>query len=182
MTRYADWKISSAEAGAFYYNHGRGDASDARRDPVGLTYVEGVVTGPSGVSRTVRFMVDSGAKYSLLPLADWRAIGLTPRRRMTFALADGTMIDRDVSECHIALPQGEGHTPVILGEAGDDALLGVVILALRRCSAGTTGYGAEEIRARSSISRITGEDSSPPRRPRSWVRARRSAMTVDAAR
>ncbi len=95
---------------------------------MGLTYVEGVVTGPSGVSRAVRFMVDSGAKYSLLPLVDWRALGLAPKRRMTFALADGILIDRDVSECHIALPQGEGHTPVILGEAGDEALLGVVTL------------------------------------------------------
>ena len=97
---------------------------------MGLTYVEGVVTGPSGVSRAVRFMVDSGAKYSLLPLTDWRAIGLAPKRRMTFALADGTLIDRDVSECHIALPLGEGHTPVILGEAGDEALLGVVTLEI----------------------------------------------------
>jgi predicted aspartyl protease len=95
---------------------------------VGLTYVDGVVTGLAGVSRPVRFMVDSGAKYSLLPLADWRAIGLEPKRRMTFVLADGTMIDRDVSECHIALPQGDGHTPVILGEADDEALLGVVTL------------------------------------------------------
>ncbi len=97
---------------------------------MGLTYVEGVITGSSGVSRTVRFMVDSGAKYSLLPLADWRAIGLAPKRRLTFALADGTLIERDVSECHIALPQGEGHTPVILGEAGDEALLGVVTLEI----------------------------------------------------
>jgi len=48
---------------------------------VGLTYVEGVVTGPSGASRAVRFMVDSGAKYSLLPLADWRAIDLAPKKR-----------------------------------------------------------------------------------------------------
>jgi len=104
--------------------------SDARSDLVGLTYVEGVVTGLSGTSRTVRFMVDSGAKYSLLPPADWRALGLVPKRRMTFVLADGTQIDRDVSECHIALPQGEGHTPVILGEAGDEALLGAVTLEI----------------------------------------------------
>jgi len=97
---------------------------------VGLTYIEGVVTGPAGASRSVRFMVDSGAKYSLLPVADWRAIGLAPKRRMTFALADGTLIDRDVSECHISLPQGDGHTPVILGEAGDEALLGVVTLEI----------------------------------------------------
>ena len=95
---------------------------------MGMTYVDGVVTGPSGLSRTVRFMVDSGAKYSLLPLDVWRAIQLAPKRRMTFVLADGTLIERDVSECHITLPQGDGHTPVILGEADDEPLLGVVTL------------------------------------------------------
>ena len=97
---------------------------------MGLTHVEGIVSGPTGVSRSVRFLVDSGAKYSLLPLADWQAIGLTPRRRMTFVLADGTPIERDVSECYIQLAQGDGHTPVILGEAGDEALLGVVTLEI----------------------------------------------------
>ena len=96
---------------------------------MGLIYVEGRVRGPLG-DRDVRFLVDSGAKYSLLPDSDWRAIGLRPRRRLTFVLADGTAIERDVSECHIALPQGEGHTPVILGEAGDEALLGVVTLEI----------------------------------------------------
>ena len=47
---------------------------------------------------------------------------------MTFTLADGTPAQRRVSECHISLPQGEGHTPVVLGEPGDEALLGVVTL------------------------------------------------------
>ena len=42
----------------------------------------------------------------------------------------GTAIERDVSECHIAIAQGEGHTPVILGEHGDEALLGVVTLEI----------------------------------------------------
>jgi predicted aspartyl protease len=97
---------------------------------MGLTYVEGLVTGPTGRARTVNFLVDSGAKYSLLPPEDWRAIELTPRRRLTFVLADGTHIERDVSECYIRLAQGEGHTPVILGEAGDEALLGVVTLEI----------------------------------------------------
>lgn len=82
-------------------------------------------------------MVDSGAKYSLLPDADWRAIGLTPKRTLAFVLADGTEIERHVSECHVTLFAGEGaipvvlgesHTPVILGERGDLALLGVVTL------------------------------------------------------
>jgi predicted aspartyl protease len=84
---------------------------------MGLTFVEGVVSGPAGESRVVRFLVDSGAKFSLLPPDDWRAIGLTPRRRLTVVLADGTEIERDVSECYVRLAQGEGHTPTpeILG-------------------------------------------------------------------
>ena len=95
---------------------------------MGITYIEGVVRGPTGTDATVRFLVDSGATYSLLPKAAWEGIGLVPRRRVAFALADGTAIERDVSECYVILPQGEGHTPVILGEPGDEALLGVVTL------------------------------------------------------
>jgi predicted aspartyl protease len=49
---------------------------------------------------------------------------------MTFRLADGTPVERQISECHISLPQGEGHTPVILGESGDEALLGVFTLEI----------------------------------------------------
>jgi clan AA aspartic protease len=95
---------------------------------MGLTFIEGTVTGKKGKTSTVKFLVDSGAIYSLLPEKDWKAIGLKPKRSMTFTLADGTEIKRDVSECHIALAQGDGHTPVILGEPGDDPLLGAVTL------------------------------------------------------
>jgi predicted aspartyl protease len=91
-------------------------------------YIEGTVTGPTGQHAIAKFLVDSGAKYTLLPAPAWKAIKLTPKRRVTFTLADGTHVERDVSECHIELPLGEGHTPVILGEPGDQALLGVVTL------------------------------------------------------
>jgi clan AA aspartic protease len=94
---------------------------------MGITYIEGTVTGPDG-RRTVEFLVDSGATYSLLPYDVWNAIGLRPKRSVTFALGDGSRLERGVSECHISLPMGEGHSPVILGERGDDALLGVVTL------------------------------------------------------
>jgi clan AA aspartic protease len=95
---------------------------------MGITYIEGEVTAPDGKRASVRFLVDSGASYSLLPNDVWKKIGLEPKRTVAFTLADGTQIQRSVSECHIALPQGEGHTPVILGEDGDEALLGVVTL------------------------------------------------------
>jgi len=97
---------------------------------MGITYIEGVVTGATGKQATVRFLVDSGATYTLLPHDVWQAIELTPKRTATFTLADGTTVERRISECHIALPQGEGHTPVILGEPGDEALLGTVTLEI----------------------------------------------------
>lgn len=97
---------------------------------MGLTFIEGTVTGKKGKKATVKFLVDSGAIYSLLPEKDWKAIGLKPKRTMTFTLVDGTEVKRGVSECHIALAQGDAHTPVILGEPGDEALLGVVTLEI----------------------------------------------------
>ncbi len=96
---------------------------------MGITFVDGKVEGPTG-KEDVRFLIDSGATYSLLPYRIWNSIGLKAKRSLEFTLADGTIIKRDVSECHIELPQGEGHTPVILGEGSDDALLGVVTLEI----------------------------------------------------
>jgi predicted aspartyl protease len=98
---------------------------------VGISYVEGTVRGPAGVEATVRFLIDSGATYSLLPEPLWRTIGLAPKREMDFVLADGTTVRRSVSECFLTLPQGEGHTPVVLGQPGDaEPLLGVVTLEI----------------------------------------------------
>lgn len=94
---------------------------------MGITYIEGTVSGPQG-SRTLEFLVDSGASYTLLPYDVWTTMGLAPKRTLAFSLADGTRIERQVSECHLTLSVGEGHTPVVLGEPGDDALLGVVTL------------------------------------------------------
>jgi len=97
---------------------------------MGLTFIEGKVRGPEGGERPVRFLVDSGATYTLLAEDDWKAIGLAPQREMGFTLADGSVIRRKVSECFIALADGAGHSPVILGESGDESLLGMVTLEI----------------------------------------------------
>lgn len=95
-----------------------------------MSYVQATVHGPRG-EQSVRFLIDSGAIYSLLPEPVWQAIGLAPKREMDFALADGTTIRRAVSECHIALQQGDAYTPVVLGQPGDaEPLLGVVTLEI----------------------------------------------------
>ena len=97
---------------------------------MGITYIEGKVRGPTGKEEQLRFLVDSGATYSLLPIEIWERIELSPKREHVFTLADGSSVTRKVSECYILLPQGEGYTPVILGEADDEALLGVVTLEI----------------------------------------------------
>jgi len=95
---------------------------------MGITYIEGQVKGPSGKQESVEFLIDSGAIYSLLPKMVWETIGLMPKRKQSFRLADGTTVERAISEAFVILPQGEAHSPVILGEEGDEALLGVVTL------------------------------------------------------
>jgi len=95
---------------------------------MGLIKIEGTVTGPTGKQAALEFLVDSGAMYTLLPRKVWRAIGLKPMDSIKCSLADGTTVERKVSECRITLPQGERSTPVLLGEKGDEALLGTVTL------------------------------------------------------
>ena len=97
---------------------------------MGVVYIEGTVTGPTDKKHMVRFLVDSGTTYTLLPEKVWKAIELTPKRKVVFTVADGTTVEREVSECHIELPEGEGYTPVILGQPGDEALLGIVTLEI----------------------------------------------------
>lgn len=97
---------------------------------LGQLHVEATVSapGPTGEGIPVKLLVDSGAQYTVLPDDIWRPLGLIPKRGMRFRLADGREIERAVSECHIVLPQGEGHTTVVLGQPGDLALLGVITL------------------------------------------------------
>lgn len=97
---------------------------------MGITYVDGIARGAEGQEQAVRFLVDSGARHTLLPKLVWQSLGLTPSRELTFVLADGATVERGVSECYLVLPQGQSHSPVILGEEDDAALLGVVTLEI----------------------------------------------------
>ena len=67
-----------------------------------MVYVDIEVSTEGGPGQPVRFLVDSGAAYSVLPRDVWHALGLQPTRSMDFVLADGTVIRRDVSHCFFA--------------------------------------------------------------------------------
>ena len=81
----------------------------------------------AGKEKEVRFLIDGGATYTLLPKV---AGNLKTKREHTFVLADVGEVKRKLSECYIILPQEEAHTPVILGEERDNALLDVVTLEI----------------------------------------------------
>ena len=93
-------------------------------------HVPATVSRPDGRGKaiTLSLIVDTGALYSVLPEAVWRALRLKPRDRAEFTLADGTVIARDVSDCRFALQGKTAPSPCVLGEPGDGAILGAVTL------------------------------------------------------
>jgi len=95
-----------------------------------LTHVPGKVSRSGRRRRPVpvRFLVDTGAVFTVLPETVWRAIGLKAERVAEFTLADGTAIRRDVSECRIQVEGRAATSPVVLGGPIDAPLLGAVTL------------------------------------------------------
>ena len=74
---------------------------------MGIAYVEGWVEGEQGKKESAKFLVDSGTTYTLLPKKVWRSIGLKPKRTMQFSLADGTTIERKISEAYLNRTKNE---------------------------------------------------------------------------
>ena len=84
-------------------------------------------TDPSRIFEGI-FLVDTGAQYSVLPRRAWEQLGLKSQRTQKFSLADGTVIERPVGSAFVEFQGIESATPVVLGEEGDSAILGVVTL------------------------------------------------------
>jgi clan AA aspartic protease len=90
-----------------------------------------VVTAKIGRGKSatdVDFLVDSGATYTVLPKSVWKGMKLKPLEKLKFALADSSVITRDISEVWLEYG-GRGRTvQVVLGENKDVALLGTLTL------------------------------------------------------
>ncbi len=97
---------------------------------MGMTYVRAKMNRPDrrGPSIEERFLVDTGAIYTVLPEKTWRTLKLKPQRTVEFTLADGTIITRGVSECRFTIENQSATSPVVLGQAEDSPLLGAVTL------------------------------------------------------
>src|SRR6185295_16589277 len=79
-------------------------------------------------SHELRFLVDSGAVYSVIPRDVLLSIGIVPDSTESFSLADMTSIEREVGEAAFTYRGLTRTSPVMFGEEGDSTLLGVVTL------------------------------------------------------
>ena len=97
---------------------------------MGLTHVTARVANAARPTRraTVKFLVDSGAVYSLVPAHILRRLGIRPHSSRTFLLADGAEITRPIGDAIFTIGGQQGASPVIFGEPDDAALLGSVSL------------------------------------------------------
>lgn len=95
-----------------------------------MTVVEVLVkkTHESKKSRTVQFLVDSGAVDSVVDSKVLRELGCKPHRLKNFFLADGTSIERQIGDAFFEYGGIGGAAPVIFGEKGDKNLLGATTL------------------------------------------------------
>jgi aspartyl protease family protein len=97
---------------------------------MGLTNQSSVVKESHRARRkaAVRFLIDSGAVYSLVPEPTLKKLSIRPHRRVEFALVDGTTITRKVGDAYFEFQGEGGAAPVIFGEKGDEPLLGATTL------------------------------------------------------
>ncbi len=97
---------------------------------MGITYINGTVSGPhSRTEERLRFLVDSGAQFSLIPHLVWKKLKLKPIDEIEAVLMDGTVIERKLADCILSVAGKRGPVRVILGEVGDyKPLLGAITL------------------------------------------------------
>jgi clan AA aspartic protease len=97
---------------------------------MGMTFVKAKIRD-SKKSKNIYegdFLIDSGAFYTVLPKEVWKKLGLEAEDRKVLRLANGDIIERDISTAYIAINGVESSSPVILGEKDDSYLIGALTL------------------------------------------------------
>ncbi len=82
----------------------------------------------AGPFAPVDALVDTGATYTLLPRAVVAPLGVQPRERGEFILADGRTVEREIAIVVVRLDGRTRPTVCVIDEAAPNALLGAVTL------------------------------------------------------
>ena len=97
---------------------------------MGVTHVKVRVGNPADGRKTieVQCLVDSGAVYSLIPGRILRRLGIRAHSKREFILANGEVIRRRLATATFEYQGRRGDSMVIVGETGDDPLLGATTI------------------------------------------------------
>ena len=76
----------------------------------------------------VRAPVDTGASYTTISSSVLQEMTVTPHERVTFVLADGWRIERDVGRTWVRIEGESEITLVVFGDEESEALLGAYTL------------------------------------------------------
>ena len=97
---------------------------------MGLTVLRVAVGNPGrpAVTEVVKFLIDSGAIYSVIPTDILQRLAIRPLATETFVLSDGTTITRKKGIALFRYGAHVGGADAIFGEPGDSVLLGVTAL------------------------------------------------------
>jgi clan AA aspartic protease len=112
-----------------------------RRASVAITHLDVEVANPGAPdgSKTVRFLIDSGAINSVVPAAILEALGIRPLSEQDYRLANGDVIRRKRGGAAFRYRGRVGVADVVFGEPGDANLLGATTLE-------SLGYGLDPIK------------------------------------
>jgi len=97
---------------------------------VGATHVTVAIRNPAEPERVWEglFLVDTGATDCLVPRQHLESIGLTPRGKRRFGLADGGEVRLDVTGGEISFMGETTWGTIVFGEEEAEPLLGVTAL------------------------------------------------------
>ena len=86
-----------------------------------LTFLNITVTNPTNGKHgglTRRFLVDSGATYSVMPAEELEKLGVKPDDKQVFVLANGEKLEKSVGEAKFGYEDKHRTAPVVFGSKG----------------------------------------------------------------
>lgn len=90
------------------------------------TFTQHVEVSPIDESRyeAVEAIVDTGSMFCALPASLLRRLGVEPRERDIFELADGRLVERDIGEMRVRVDGRSTPTLCIFAQEGTEPILG----------------------------------------------------------
>jgi predicted aspartyl protease len=85
-----------------------------------ITYLNIKVTHPQNVKKGLerRFLIDSGAIFSVVPDRELKRMGIKPDTKQKFILANGQEIEKEIGEARFTWKDTARTAPVVFGDEG----------------------------------------------------------------